>query len=167
MPVHHIRLKGPWEYEWLSSCAARSTEGEADETGGTNGRVQMPCDWRALFGERAGRARFTRVFHSPSGLEAGDSVRLVFAGVGGTLNAQLNGKLLVPASVDALNSVSSGLGSPVEQPRIAFEITSQLRGVNRLAVEVEFDPQAQTESPGGLFEMVTIEIESATTGSGD
>ena len=141
MSAHRIHLKGPWDYEWLGPIRGVATVG----------RARMPCEWRLIFGERAGRARFARRFHQPTGLEPGDVVRLVFDGLGGAATFRLNDELLVPP----LDRASA----PTREPQsLAFEVTSLLRAANRLVVEIEFDPGAAPAERGGLFGPVAIDI---------
>lgn len=131
MSVHRIHLKGPWEYEWISSSAD-----------GPRGRVTMPADWQSLFGEAAGRARFVRTFHRPSNLDD-ETVWLTFDGVGGEGPVTVNG-----VDVGRLVCCSG--------PQ-RFDVTPHLQFFSELAVELQYDPQRDAE-PGGLFAPVALEI---------
>ncbi|MGH7129010.1 MAG: NRDE family protein, partial [Planctomycetaceae bacterium] len=75
--IHRIHLRGPWDYEWLSTSAdSRIAVAPA-------GRMKMPASWRDRFGEAAGTVRFRRRFHRPTNLEPRERVFLVFDGIGG------------------------------------------------------------------------------------
>jgi len=169
MPVHRIHLKGPWEYDWLGPAPsaivsprtpadyarpdeAPPAEAPADAFA-AHGRVHMPCDWETLFGPRPGRARFTRRFHRPTNLEAGDSVRLVFDGLGGTSEVTLNDAAITPVARPAVDSTAA-------PPALTFEITPLLQPANRLIVEVEFAPGRDAAARGGLWGPVALEIVS-------
>jgi hypothetical protein len=148
MPVHRIHLKGPWEFAWLGA------ENSHGANVATSGRVQMPCEWRSIFGDRGGRGRFSRRFHRPTGLEPGDVVRIVFAGIGGAATIGLNGEPLIPRR--------EGTTSPTPEPdSLACDVSLLLQPANRLVVEVEFDPGLNTDARGGLWGPVAIEIVSS------
>lgn len=134
--LHRIRLKGPWEFEWLGGppIAAPAT-----------GRVTMPADWETLFGATAGRAVFRRRFHCPTNLEPDDRVWLVFDGVGGEGTVAINGEFV-------------GRLQTSEQPQ-RLDVADRLQPFNEATVELAFDPAADA-NPGGLYAPVAIEIES-------
>ena len=138
MPVHRIHLRGPWEYELLSSPSGESSA--------PSGRVTMPTDWRTLFGTANGRAVFRRRFHSPTNLEADDRVWIVFDGVEGRGTVTLNGSLL-----GDLKSSNTGQRYPM---------TAALHAFNELVVELTYDAAIDGQR-GGLFAPVAIEIESS------
>ncbi len=133
MPIHRINLRGPWEFEWLEPAT-----GDAP----AHGRVKLPSDWRDDFGDRAGRVRFRRHFHEPTGIEPEDSVWLHFTGVGGEFTVSLDGRPL--ASED---------GTP------RFEITDALQPTSVVVVEIVCDPSG-TDEPLGLYDFVAVEIET-------
>lgn len=143
MPLaHRIALKGPWRNQWIDDAspnlAARAYE--------TLDRVQMPTSWQAAFGERAGRVRFLRRLHAPTGIEAGDRVVLCFSGVGGSASFQLNERVL------------GGAAHCTEA--VSFDITPLLEPSNMLEVVIDFDPRSDTRD-GGLWGTVFVEIHSA------
>jgi hypothetical protein len=144
MPAHRIRLHGPWEIRWITPAPQRPFAGESIE--GLflkSDLVRMPADWRTLFGPAGGIVEFTRVFQWPTNLEPGEQAWLVFDGVGGAARVTLNGELLGDIATTA-----------------RIEITSRLASVNRLCVELTFDPMQQTlnESKGGLYATVALEL---------
>jgi hypothetical protein len=103
----------------------------------------MPQDWRSLFGETAGVARFSRWFNCPTNLDPDERVRVSFAGLRGTGHISMNGV--------SLKQVTTNDQSPT------VEITAALQPRNRLEVELRFDPAASS-SPGGLFGEIAIQI---------
>jgi hypothetical protein len=135
MSTHRIRLRGPWEYQALSPFA-----GVPDA-----GRVTMPAAWRDLFGDEAGRVLFRRRFNRPSNLDASGRVRLVFEGVRGGGEVRLNGRRLANLSP--------------EQTRLVLDVSDALEPHCLLEVEMDFDPAAYPELPGGLYGLVALEID--------
>lgn len=135
MSIHRIKLRGPWDYTWLTDV-----DGNPSPNATEHGRVTIPVDWRVAFGDRAGRVRFLRRFHQPTGVEVGDHVWLSFLGLSGQTRILLD-------------------DLPLTGPSPRFEITDQLRPTNRLVVELECDPRTTTE-PLGLHGLVVLEIES-------
>ena len=75
--MHVIRLRGPWEYQWLPAGAA--------------GRIWLPCDWRQELADGTGRVRLSRHFHSPLGLDEDETVWLVVCDGNPLAEAALNG----------------------------------------------------------------------------
>jgi hypothetical protein len=104
----------------------------------------MPQDWRDIFGETEGLVQFQRTFHSPTNLEPGTQIDLVFEGLGGEARIVLNDHAVTPPD------------SPADSP-LRFEITETLQPSNNLRVEIQFDPEHSSE-PGGLWGMVVLEI---------
>jgi hypothetical protein len=137
--THRIRLKGPWDYEWVASDDAATIE-----PGSAVGRVKMPADWQSTFGNRSGTVRFHRRFHRPTNLEPYERVSIAFDGIGGAGEVWLNGRKL------------GAFG--VEDKVLCFEVTPCLEMRNELIVEVCFDPSASGRQPGGLWGPVAIEI---------
>jgi hypothetical protein len=131
--THSIRLIGPWQVEWI------------DPPGEPSSTVKMPAEWSSLFGNRAGTVRFTRMFHRPTNLDAGERVWIEFTGVGGGGEVRVNGVVV--------GTIELGANSA------RFEITVQLQPRNELVVELMFNPKASS-APGGLHEAVALRIES-------
>ncbi len=132
--VHRIRLKGPWEIL------------RPDAESGEFGQFSMPMDWRQLFGEVAGTACFCRNFHLPSGLEPQDRVMIhIPNGTGEVTDFSINTNTVKPCSSDPLK----------------FDVTEHLASFNRLQFSLSFDPIAQIDLPGGLWETVFLEIHAA------
>ena len=131
VPVHRIRLKGPWEF--------------ASADGSQSGRVTMPAEWDDLFDENVKQATFRRLFHQPTNLDAGDRVFLVFDGVGGNGEFRLNGH-------------SAGELIESDEPQ-RFDVTELLVPFSELVVELHRN--SETERPGGLHDVVALEIEAS------
>ena len=140
VPVHRIRLIGPWDFTWNKSTAVgleiRPTE--------TCGSVKMPCEWQMLFGNVEGSATFSRRFHRPTNLESHEQVVIVLTGVGGEGTITLNSELVA--------DFPSTIG-PVE-----VDVTRRLQAFNVLEVCVCFRPSSDEPNRGGLFEPVVLEI---------
>jgi hypothetical protein len=101
--------------------------------------MTMPCRWgEGGLAGFAGRVLFRRRFGYPGRLDATDHVWLTFAGVDGTAEVWLNGRLL---------GRQEGARGPFE-----FEVTSLLQARNELKVEVE------AADGGGLWGEVALEI---------
>jgi len=132
---HQIRLRGPWTVYGPAAEAPESAPVTA----------HLPADWRTLFAERAGRARFVRKFNRPTNLDVHERVWIVLADVGGPVMLRVNG--------DPVASISGA-----DPSTFRFDITSQLQPHNELEIEIEFDPLLHPDAPGGLWQPVTIEI---------
>ena len=136
MSVHRIRLRGPWRYESLS----------AEITDPASGRVPLPGAWQELFGEVAGRVRFSRTFHRPTNLEPGSRVHLVFEGLGGAAEISLNGR-----------KIGESANGTAAEDSLRIEVTERLNPHNELQVDVQYDP-TESATPGGLWGLVVLEI---------
>ena len=137
MPVHRIRLLGPWEFLWKGSAG----EGAPLVTEGT---TAMPCDWRSLFGLVVGTATFRRRFHCPSNLEPHERVWLIGTGVRGCGTVSLNDEQLSEFNSD---------GEAVE-----CEMTSRLQPFNVVSIQLSAGSIEEDQPPGGLFDPVVLEI---------
>ena len=137
MPVHRIRLLGPWEFVWEGSAG-----GETPLV--TEGTTAMPCDWRSLFGSVAGTSTFRRRFHCPSNLDPNERVWLICTGVRGLGTVSLNDEQLSEFNSD---------GESVE-----CEVTSHLQPFNVASIRLSVGVVGEPQSPGGLFEPVVLEI---------
>ena len=137
MPVHRIRLLGPWEFAWEGSAG-----------GGTplvtEGTTAMPCDWHSLFGPVAGTATFRRGFHRPSNLEPHERVWLICTGVRGRGTVSLNDEQLSEFDADG--------------EAVACEVTSRLEPFNVVSIRLSVGAVEEHHPPGGLFEPVVLEI---------
>jgi beta-galactosidase/beta-glucuronidase len=116
--------------------------------------MHIPADWSATLGaDFRGRVRYTRRFHRPTGLDAGERVFLVIERVNATGTAQLNGQRLGDVS---------RVGGPFR-----FEVTRQLQPSNLLTIDVELPrddgrtaPPASQPLTGGLIGSVRLELET-------
>lgn len=162
MQPHRIRLRGPWEVEWVSrsdgvagrkrqrrpgtSADRKLVRGHEDSGPATpeTARVEMPAEWRELFGSQGGRVRFRRRFNKPTNLETAQRVFLVLGGVGGTGEVRLNAR--------ELGQITG------EHPTLRFEITGLLQTRNDLVVELTFHPDENPDKQGGLWGLVALEI---------
>lgn len=154
--THIIRLHGPWQYEILSVSRQDPTIDQAGLP--TTGRIKMPADWGETLGrDFRGRVRYTRRFGRPTGLEAGDRVRLVVQ------------------RLDALGSITLNDGPPSTllpgQRNWQHDVTTLLEPRNLLTIEVELPEEAEEEAdlkrpdrigqPGGIIGSVRLEIDQA------
>lgn len=137
MPVHRIRLLGPWEFVWEGASGAETPLV-------TEGITAMPCDWGRLFGAVAGTASFRRRFHRPSNLDAHERVWLICTGVRGRGTVSLNDEQLSEFDSD---------GEAVE-----CEVTSRLAPFNVVNIRLSVGAIEEHQPPGGLFEPVVLEI---------
>ena len=139
MPVHRIRLMGPWEFAWEGSAGG--------ETPLVNeGTTAMPCDWHSLFGSVVGTATFRRRFHRPSNLEPHERVWLICTGVRGCGTISLNDEQLSEFASD---------GEAVE-----CEVTSRLQPSNVVSIRLSAGAIEEHQPPRGLFQPVVLEIRS-------
>lgn len=156
---HRIRLKGPWGARWLGAAEGTAPSGSAAGSAGPadqpeqapERRVQMPASWREVFGDVAGRARFTRRFHCPTGLGPGDQVFVVLDGFDGCGTLRVDETTAGP-----LDSTAGRVA--------AIEITRLLSPACRLEVELELAEPPDDERPGGLWGAVYLEIREGSGG---
>ena len=149
--THRIRLRGPWNCQWLDPSGETSAAGTpSDRPGkptGDSGRVNLPAGWQELVGRGVGcRLRLTRRFGRPTNLDADERVVLVFEDVVGLARIELNGQRL-------------GEILP-NQARAEFDVTSRLDENNRLTVEMSWDPSALPQETSRLWSEVALEIRS-------
>ena len=130
--LHRIRLKGPWDVRLRQ-------DGAIDEYR----RESMPQDWRQLFGNVAGTADFRRNFHDPTGLESDERVVIYLpSGIGDVSEFKMNGQSFSP-TIDSSQR---------------YDVTELLAGFNMIEFALTFDPHAEPDIPGGLWETVFVEI---------
>ena len=154
---HAIRLRGPWEIEPLVRYLGEQNGGwsESTEQLPPKGRVKPPGDWgESLGADFRGRARYTRRFRQPSGLETRERVWLVIEGVDASGCVQLNGQRLGDVHGYAL--------------RASFDVTERLQPQNELVIDVDLPPElgdsenrsrpGRARKPGGLIREVRLEI---------
>lgn len=128
---HPIRLAGPWEY------ALPGATGEVAEPDWLP--IRPDRDWEHTFDAAfRGAVRLRRRFNRPAGLEAHESVWIVFEGNRGSGEVRLNGGLL-------------GALSPA-QPLTEFEILPVMAPHNELLLDL------QLEGRGERWETVRLEI---------
>ena len=139
MPVHRIRLLGPWEFVWEESSGTELPPV-------TEGTTAMPCDWHRLFGVVAGTASFRRRFHRPSNLEAHERVWLICTGVRGCGTVSLNDEQLSEFDSDG--------------EAVTCEMTSRLQPFNVVNIRLSVGAIDEHQPAGGLFEPVVLEIRS-------
>ncbi|RMG36371.1 MAG: hypothetical protein D6725_10680 [Planctomycetota bacterium] len=112
-------------------------------------RVRLPGDWRALFGNTAGRVRLWRRFGRPTHLQPGQSVQVVVPPAVGLLRVRVNERL--ERGTDTRGAVS-GFAAPVR-----LEVSHLLRTNNLLELWLELDPD-RTDAAGGLPAPIVLEI---------
>jgi hypothetical protein len=138
VPVHRIRLLGPWEYAWEGAAGSETPPV-------TVGTTVMPCDWHSLFGPVAGTATFRRRFHRPTNLELHERVWLACAGVRGRGSVSLNEARLCEFASD---------GGAVE-----VEVTTHLQAFNLMTIRLSAGSFTEPQ-PGGVLQSVALEIRS-------
>ena len=138
MPVHAIKLKGPWTVVWRPDGGAPLASAEPQT-------IHLPADCRPLFGNAAGVARFERRFNRPTNLGTIHRVLIRFRDVSGLLRAQVNDR---ECAIEAAPDGSQFI-----------DVTDRLEPHNRLSVEVHSDPASRPELPTGLWQPVVLEIE--------
>jgi hypothetical protein len=158
LPMHTIRLRGPWQLEPVFRYVRRE-DGSFERQNGDlpAARLQMPADWaEALGADFLGRVRYVRTFNSPPGLRSSARVWLVVE---------------PPRSYARVTMVDETLGTvAAEGPAQRFDITHRLSSHNRLEIFVDHPEPAVVESGvaagvdavlgvGGLVGEVRLEIE--------
>jgi hypothetical protein len=144
MPLlHTIRLKGPWEFQWIPPLPADS--GQSD--GPLSGQVKLPATWQACFGDRSGRVRWSRRFQRPTNLEATGRVLIAGRGIRGVSAIQLG-------------DVALGSQLPADQGFLV-DVTEVLAPSNVISFEQE---GRGDDEHAGLGLPITIEIWSDLSG---
>ena len=138
MYPHRIRLRGPWECEVLG----RSPAGDAKELP-TKRHVKLPiqADDPDL-PDLSGRVCFSRKFGCPRRIDDYERVWMTFAGIRGTAELTLNGRLL-------------GRQETANQA-FEFDVTGLLQTRNELTVVIE-----TTDPRGGLWGEVAMEVRAS------
>lgn len=137
--MHIIRLRGPWQYEVVEQFTP------AVPVAIPAGKQQQPADWSEILGpDFRGTVRYRRIFHQPTGLEAGQEVWLVVTRVRSHAKVELDGKPLGEAQGGELAE---------------FPIASMLRPTCELAITVTHDDPADSQ-PGGLVGEVHLAIQT-------
>ena len=141
MTNHRIRLRGPWEVQWLGAVSTEDAENGQPQQ---RERVHLPADWEQLIAGRSGRVRLTRRFHKPSGLEPEEEVALVFDDLPARTTISLNAE-----QVGQLASRTAG-------ERIV--VTERLHPVNTLEIEMEINSASEAATCVTPWGQVAIEI---------
>ena len=124
MPVHRIRLRGPWD--------VRTHAGTAP------GRMIVPGTLKAGgWPGFSGRVSFYRRFGRPSNLSAGETVWLVFEGVAGPARVLLNaeplgeltgaGELELTGRLNERNTLEVMVDAPDDGCGIVDEVVLEIR----------------------------------------
>lgn len=133
LPTHRIRLRGPWEFEWLKAPAGLTDDRR-------NGRLALPSTWRGAFGPLAGTVRLSRRFGSPADPDPTDRVWLELSVPHAEASAMLNG--------DWLGTFPPGTAR--------LDVTGRLAPHNRLDLDLSTDepalPDASLPEVALLFE---------------
>jgi hypothetical protein len=143
--MHIIRLRGPWQLTPVKQWDLQpdGTYRPADHGLPAAAKMTMPADWSATLGrDFIGRVRYTRSFHRPTGLDAGERVFLVVEPPRSSGVVELNRK--------RLGDLRWG-GAPLR-----VDVTNLLGGDEELEIIVE---HAAKENAGGLVGEVWLEIE--------
>ena len=137
--MHIIRLRGPWQWEVVDQTAP------AQSAATRSGRQRQPAEWGEILGpDFRGTLRYRRVFHQPTGLEAGQQVWLVVTAVRSHAKVELDGEPLGEVHGD----------EPVE-----FAIAPLLRPTCKLEITVTHDDLGDPQ-PGGLVGEVHVAIQT-------
>jgi hypothetical protein len=134
-PDHRIRLRGPWEFEWL-----KSSSGMANAL--REGCLELPAIWREEFGDALGTVRLSRRFGRPSGAQEPERVWLEIASEC-EVTASLNGEWLGTFAAGA----------------VRFDVTRRLSWRNRLDLDLTRDEPATLGAP--LAEVALVIEETA------
>ena len=141
MQPHVIRLRGPWEYEFVSVAG-----------GGVlpRGTMQLPGDWPPGTAGLAGDVYLTRHFHRPTGLSESERIWLTIVNQKAAVGVTLNGQPLLTRE-----TAKSEKAAAASEPVLRLEITSLLQPRNTLNLEL-FKPTEDARFSG----QVALEIES-------
>lgn len=160
VPLHIIRLRGPWEYEILCQSKLLPDGTIIDERCELPppGKVTMPCDWgESLGNDFRGQVRYIRRFGCPTNLTS-ERIDLVFQHIDESGIADLNG--------NTLGDIPAG-GRPAR-----FDVTNLLKERNKLIVDVDspcargdrYSPRGNRAAlTGGIVGEVRLEIFSNET----
>lgn len=129
--IHRIRLRGPWDFVWLSP-----EDGHANEQSGT---LSFPITWEAAFKKQEGTVRLTRRFNQPTGIDGSARV---------WLEVTASRSTAVTVNGNTLGTVQSGTAR--------FEVTNLL--TLHCRAELEIDPSGALDTD--LIAEVALVIES-------
>jgi len=133
MTAHRIRLRGPWELQWVGNDAVPSH------------RVRLPAEWLEVVGNQVGVIRLTRRFHKPSHMGPGERADLVFQHWPGRWAVTLNAR-----AVETIEDC----GGPEHRA-----VTDLLEPSNVLTLERRIEP-GSASMPASSFGEVSLEIRS-------
>lgn len=135
--MHRIRLRGPWEYNWLNGGPAKES----------TGRLEIPISIGFVFEGAVGEVALSRRFQWPAVLDNDESIFLVFDGVAGLdIRFVLNEHLL--ADLTGAGIVMNG--------QFEFDVTPHILATNLLVVTLIID--GTIPEPTGVFDTVSLEI---------
>lgn len=120
---HRIRLRGPWEYEWVKPPSGLAH----DEL---SGAIRLPASWGDAFGRLRGTVRLSRRFGMPAEPDPADRVWLEVASPAG---------VSVVFGGDWLGTVAPGSAR--------LEVTGRLAHRNRLDIELSVDDPIARDRP--------------------
>jgi hypothetical protein len=144
------------------------TDGSASVTNDDlppSGVIELPGDWAGVLGaDFQGRVRFTRRFHSPTGLDTAAHVWLVIDDVDWQAEVSLNDRLLGRVVCSLSTDPQQALKCPA-----CFDIAKLLSPQNRISIivtsptldagDVPSPRPGRTGNPGGLIGLVRLEID--------
>jgi hypothetical protein len=139
--IHSIRLAGPWQLTPLAQ-----QQDNNPQTGPVPLRGTVGEDWsKVLAADFQGQVEYRRLFHLPSGLEAGDQLMLAFDQLRGAAKVSLNDK---------------PLGTIADAGSARFEVSGLLENSNTLVVVVDAPApdHAGDITAGGITGDVRLEI---------
>lgn len=136
--IHSMRLKGPWEYDWVSPQLSEETLGCA-----LSGTVSVPASWESCFGKTPGTVLWSRRFQKPTNLETTERVMIAAPTLAGIRAVRVNG-----ASLPLDDQPERGF---------RFDVTEALRPTNLLQIEMTCDSESEVPHRG-MTEPALIEI---------
>jgi hypothetical protein len=136
--IHSMRLKGPWEYVWLSPVVDNKQTQES-----RSGSVKIPATWEDCFGKTPGSVVWSRRFQQPTNLDPTERVMIAAPGLAGVTAVRINATEL-----------------PMDdQPQVGFrfDVTEALQPSNQLHIEMTCSSESEIPNRG-MTEPAIIEI---------
>jgi len=136
--IHIMRLKGPWEYVWLSPKLTFEDLGRP-----LAGTVKIPATWEDCFGKTPGTVQWSRRFQKPTNLDPTERVMIAAPTLAGVRAVRIN-----EASLPLDDQPEAGF---------RFDITEALQATNLLQIEITCDDESDAPQRG-MTEPAVIEI---------
>jgi hypothetical protein len=136
--IHSMRLRGPWEYVWLSPNLGEDSLGCP-----LSGTVKIPVTWEECFGKTPGTVLWSRRFQQPTNVEPTERVMIAAPTLAGVQAVRIN-----DASLPLDDQPESGF---------RFDITEVIQPTNLLQIEMICKSESEA-SERGMTEPAVIEI---------